>query len=34
MTITDRNGRNLGADAGIGNNMLIQEVTAVARPGT
>ena len=26
MTITDRNGRNLGADAGIGNNMLIQEV--------
>ena len=25
-TITDRNGRNLGADAGIGNNMLIQEV--------
>lgn len=26
MTITDRNGSNLGADAGIGNNMLIQEV--------
>lgn len=25
-TITDRNGRNLGADANIGNNMLIQEV--------
>jgi porin len=24
--ITDRNGRNLGADAGIGNNQLIQEV--------
>jgi porin len=26
MTITDRNGRNLGADAHIGNNQLIQEV--------
>ena len=26
MTITDRNGRNLGADANIGNNQLIQEV--------
>lgn len=26
MTVTDRNGRNLGADAEIGNNMLIQEV--------
>ncbi|MCK9689461.1 carbohydrate porin [Scleromatobacter humisilvae] len=25
-TITDRNGRNLGADANIGNNMLLQEV--------
>ncbi|MFM0093900.1 carbohydrate porin [Paraburkholderia sediminicola] len=25
-TITDRNGRNLGADAHIGNNMLLQEV--------
>ncbi|WP_432262537.1 carbohydrate porin [Cupriavidus sp. TMH.W2] len=25
-TVTDRNGRNLGADANIGNNMLIQEV--------
>jgi porin len=25
-TITDRNGRNLGADANIGNNMLVQEV--------
>src|SRR5258706_3884231 len=25
-TITDRNGRNLGADAKIGNNMLVQEV--------
>jgi len=26
FTMTDRNGRNLGADANIGNNMLIQEV--------
>ena len=26
MVITDRNGRNLGADANIGNNQLIQEV--------
>lgn len=26
FTMTDRNGRNLGADAGIGNNMLVQEV--------
>lgn len=26
FTMTDRNGRNLGADADIGNNMLIQEV--------
>jgi porin len=26
FTMTDRNGRNLGADAHIGNNMLIQEV--------
>lgn len=26
FTMTDRNGRNLGADARIGNNMLIQEV--------
>lgn len=26
FTMTDRNGRNLGADASIGNNMLIQEV--------
>lgn len=26
FTLTDRNGRNLGADANIGNNMLIQEV--------
>lgn len=25
-TVTDRNGRNLGADANIGNNMLLQEV--------
>lgn len=25
-TVTDRNGRNLGSDANIGNNMLIQEV--------
>jgi len=25
-TVTDRNGRNLGADAHIGNNMLVQEV--------
>jgi len=25
-TITDRNGRNLGADANIGNNMLLQEI--------
>jgi porin len=26
FTMTDRNGRNLGADANIGNNMLLQEV--------
>lgn len=25
-TVTDRNGRNLGADANIGNNMLLQEI--------
>ncbi|KLD63304.1 carbohydrate porin, partial [Luteibacter rhizovicinus] len=26
VVVTDRNGRNLGADANIGNNQLIQEV--------